>query len=76
MTPVDLERAFGATEGDLGHGQLALDQAFHMRPLPGWANHRTPIDALWLAGSGAHGGAGVSGTPGRNAARAVLAPRR
>ena len=72
LTPRDLEQAFGVTEGDLNHGQLALDQSFLMRPLPGWADHRTPIDGLWLGGSGVHGGGGVSGTAGRNAARAVL----
>ena len=68
----DLEREWGLTEGDLNHGQLILDQMFFMRPLPGWSNHATPIDALYLCGNGMHGGAGISGAPGRNAARAVL----
>jgi phytoene dehydrogenase-like protein len=72
VTPVDLERSWGLTEGDLNHGQLILDQIFFMRPLPGWSNHRTPIDGLYLCGSGLHGGGGISGTPGRNAARALL----
>jgi phytoene dehydrogenase-like protein len=72
ITPVDLERSWGLTEGDLNHGQLILDQIFFMRPLPGWSNHRTPIDGLYLCGSGLHGGGGISGTPGRNAARALL----
>jgi phytoene dehydrogenase-like protein len=72
VTPVDLERSWGLTEGDLNHGQLILDQIFFMRPLPGWSNHRTPIDGLHLCGSGLHGGGGISGTPGRNAARALL----
>jgi phytoene dehydrogenase-like protein len=72
VTPVDLEQAWGLTEGDLNHGQLILDQIFFMRPLPGWSNHRTPIDGLHLCGSGMHGGGGISGTAGRNAARAIL----
>ncbi len=72
ITPVDLEQTWGLTEGDLNHGQLILDQIFFMRPLPGWSNHRTPIDGLYLCGSGLHGGGGISGTPGRNAARALL----
>ena len=72
ITPVDLEQSWGLTEGDLNHGQLILDQIFFMRPLPGWSNHRTPIDGLYLCGSGLHGGGGISGTPGRNAARLLL----
>jgi phytoene dehydrogenase-like protein len=72
VTPLDLEQHWGLTEGDLNHGQLILDQMLFMRPLPGWSNHRTPIDGLWLCGSGVHGGGGISGRAGRNAARAVL----
>jgi phytoene dehydrogenase-like protein len=72
VTPVELEQAWGLTEGDLNHGQLILDQIFFMRPLPGWSNHRTPVDGLWLCGSGGHGGGGISGHPGRNAAKAIL----
>jgi phytoene dehydrogenase-like protein len=72
VTPLDLEATWGLTEGDLNHGQLALDQMFFMRPMPGWSNHRTPVDGLYLCGSGVHGGGGVSGASGRNAARAVL----
>jgi phytoene dehydrogenase-like protein len=72
ITPLDLERDWGLTEGDLNHGQLILDQALFMRPLPGWSNHRTPIDGLYLCGSGVHGGGGISGAPGRNAARLLL----
>ncbi|MGO4551301.1 phytoene desaturase family protein [Lysobacter sp. 2RAF19] len=68
----DLEREWGLTEGDLSHGQPLLDQMFFMRPLPGWSNHATPIDALYLCGNGMHGGAGISGAPGRNAAQMVL----
>jgi phytoene dehydrogenase-like protein len=72
VTPIDLEQGWGLTEGDLNHGQLILDQIFFMRPLPGWSNHRSPIDGLYLCGSGVHGGGGISGHPGRNAARAIL----
>ncbi|MBS0193046.1 MAG: NAD(P)/FAD-dependent oxidoreductase [Proteobacteria bacterium] len=72
ILPTDLESKWSLTEGDLNHGQLQLDQFFFMRPLPGWSNHRTPIDGLWLCGAGVHGGGGISGASGRNAARAVL----
>jgi len=76
VTPADLEQNFGLTEGDLNHGQLILDQLFFMRPLPGWSDHRTPVDGLYLCGSGVHGGGGVSGAAGRNAARLVLKSAR
>jgi phytoene dehydrogenase-like protein len=72
ITPADLEQRWGLTEGDLNHGQLILDQLLFMRPIPGWSDHRTPVDGLYLGGSGAHGGGGVSGAAGRNAARAML----
>jgi phytoene dehydrogenase-like protein len=61
ITPEDLEETYGLTEGDLNHGQLMLDQFLFMRPMPGWSNHKTPIDNLYLCGSGVHGGGGVSG---------------
>ncbi len=66
ITPLDLETTYGLTEGDLNHGQLMLDQFLFMRPMPGWSNHKTPIDNLYLCGSGVHGGGGVSGASGRN----------
>jgi len=69
ITPRDLEATYGLSEGDLNHGQLILDQMFFMRPLPGWSNHKTPIEGLYLCGSGVHGGGGISGSSGRNAAR-------
>jgi phytoene dehydrogenase-like protein len=75
ITPLDLEQGWGLTEGDLNHGQLILDQAFFMRPMPGWSNHRTPIEGLYLCGSGMHGGSGISGHAGRNGARAVTRRR-
>ena len=66
ITPKDLEDTYGLTEGDLNHGQLMLDQFLFMRPIPGWSNHKTPVDNLYLCGSGVHGGGGVSGASGRN----------
>lgn len=72
ITPADMESTYGLAEGDLNHGQLILDQLFFMRPIPGWSDHRTPVDQLYLCGSGVHGGGGISGAGGRNAARAVL----
>lgn len=72
LTPLDLETTFSLTEGDPHHGQLALDQFFFMRPIPGYANQKTPIADLYLCGSGVHGGGGVSGIPGRNAAKTVI----
>jgi phytoene dehydrogenase-like protein len=66
LTPQNLEEIYGLTEGDINHGQLMLDQFLFMRPMPGWSNHKTPIDNLYLCGSGVHGGGGVSGAAGRN----------
>jgi phytoene dehydrogenase-like protein len=71
ITPHDLETTYGLSESDLNHGQLILDQIFFMRPLPGWSNHKTPIDGLYLCGAGVHGGGGISGASGRNAAKIV-----
>ncbi len=76
LTPLDLEEKYGLTEGDLNHGQLMLDQFLFMRPIPGWSNHKTPIDGLYLCGSGVHGGGGISGAAGRNAARQLLRKAR
>lgn len=75
ITPCDLQSTYGLTEGDQNHGQLILDQIFFMRPLPGWSNHTTPIDGLYLCGSGVHGGGGISGTSGHNAAKIALRKR-
>lgn len=72
ITPQDLETDWGLTEGDLNHGQPILDQLLFMRPMPGWSDHRTPVDGLYLCGGGVHGGGGISGAAGRNAARVVL----
>ena len=72
LTPLDLERVYGLTEGNIFHGDLSLDQLFFMRPVPGWSQYRTPIKGLYLCGAGAHPGGGVTGAPGRNAARQAL----
>jgi phytoene dehydrogenase-like protein len=72
LTPLDLERTYGLTEGNIFHGDLRLEQLFFMRPVPGWAQYRTPIRGLYLCGAGAHPGGGVTGAPGRNAAMQAL----
>ena len=72
ITPLDLERRFGITEGNIFHGDIRLNQLFFMRPLPGWAHYKTPIDGLYLCGAGTQPGGGVTGAPGYNAARAIL----
>jgi phytoene dehydrogenase-like protein len=72
LTPLDLERTYGLTEGNIFHGDLSLEQLFFMRPVAGWAQYRTPIPGLYLCGAGAHPGGGVTGAPGYNAAHRVL----
>ncbi|HXY78349.1 MAG TPA: NAD(P)/FAD-dependent oxidoreductase [Candidatus Acidoferrales bacterium] len=72
ITPRDLEEVYGMTGGQIFHGELALDQFFTMRPLLGWARYRTPIENLYLCGSGAHPGAGLTGGSGANAAREIV----
>ncbi|KAK9678430.1 hypothetical protein RND81_11G210600 [Saponaria officinalis] len=72
LTPPDLEREFSLTGGSIFHGALSLDQLFLMRPIKGWSGYRTPVKGLYLCGSGAHPGGGVTGAPGRNAALLVL----
>lgn len=72
ITPLDLERRFGITEGNIFHGDIRLDQLFFMRPLPAWSRYRTPVQGLYLCGAGTHPGGGVTGAPGYNAAHAVL----
>lgn len=76
LTPLDLERTYGLTEGNIFHGDLNLDQLFFMRPVPGWSQYRTPIQGLYLCGAGAHPGGGVTGAPGRNAAYQALRDRK
>ncbi|MGB3717940.1 MAG: NAD(P)/FAD-dependent oxidoreductase [Hyphomicrobiaceae bacterium] len=72
LSPLDLERRFGMVDGDIFHGQLSLDQLFSMRPVFGHADYRMPVPGLYLCGSGAHPGGGVTGVPGHNAAREIL----
>ncbi len=72
LTPLDLEEIFALTGGHIYHAELALDQIFFMRPVPGWARYRTPIENLYLCGSGAHPGGGITGLPGYYAAKTVL----
>jgi phytoene dehydrogenase-like protein len=73
LSPFDLERTFGLPNGDIFHGALTLDQLFSARPMLGHADYRMPIPGLYLCGSGAHPGGGVTGAPGHNAAQAVIA---
>ena len=72
LTPLDLEREFGLTGGNIFHGEMSLDQMFWMRPVAGWARYKTPIRGLFLCGSGTHPGGGVMGAPGHNAAREIM----
>ena len=75
LSPLDLERTFGLTGGDIMHGHMALDQLWAARPLVGYASYRAPIKGLYMCGAGTHPGGGVSGNPGRNAAREILRDR-
>jgi phytoene dehydrogenase-like protein len=72
ITPLDLEREWGLSEGNIFQGELALEQLLFLRPVPGWAQYRTPIQNLFLCGSAAHPGGGIMGAPGRNAALEIL----
>jgi phytoene dehydrogenase-like protein len=72
LSPLDLEREFGLVGGDIFHGKLSLNQLFSARPALGHGNYRMPLKGLYLCGSGAHPGGGVTGIPGHNAAREVL----
>jgi phytoene dehydrogenase-like protein len=73
LSPLDLQRVFGLPNGDIFHGALTLDQLFSARPMLGFADYRMPVPGLYLCGSGAHPGGGVTGAPGHNAAQAVIA---
>jgi phytoene dehydrogenase-like protein len=72
LTPADLEARHGLPEGQLYQGELTLDQALFMRPVPGWAHSATPVEGLYLCGSGSHPGGGIAGGAGVLAARAIL----
>ncbi len=76
LTPLDLERTYGLTEGNIFHGDLTLGQLFSMRPVPQFSQYRTPVKGLYLCGAGAHPGGGVTGAPGHNAAKQVLRDRK
>jgi phytoene dehydrogenase-like protein len=72
LTPLDLEREWGLTEGNIFQGELSLEQLFFLRPVPGWAEYRTPIKNLYMCGSATHPGGGIMGAPGRLAAMQIL----
>ena len=76
LAPPDLERIFNLTGGNIFQGAMAPGQLFAFRPAPGYASYRTPVEGLYLCGAAAHPGGGVMGTPGLNAAREILGPRR
>jgi phytoene dehydrogenase-like protein len=76
LTPLDLERRFGITGGNIFHGEMSVDQMFMMRPVAGAGRYRMPLPGLYLCGSGAHPGGGVMGAPGHNAARQILSDSR
>jgi phytoene dehydrogenase-like protein len=76
ITPADLEREYGFPGGSIHHSDPTLDQRFVMRPVPGWGGYRTPVPGLYLGGAGAHPGGGLTGIPGKNAARQVLRDMR
>lgn len=72
LTPLDLERKFGLINGDIFHGKLSVDQMYSARPVLGYGNYRSPINNLYMCGSGTHPGGGVTGVPGHNAAREII----
>jgi phytoene dehydrogenase-like protein len=72
LTPLDIERTFGLTEGNIFQGELTLEQLFFLRPAPGWAQYRTPVKGLYMCGSATHPGGGIMGAPGRNAAGRII----
>jgi phytoene dehydrogenase-like protein len=72
LTPLDLEREFGLTEGNIFQGELSLEQLFFLRPVPGWAYYKTPIDGLYMCGSATHPGGGIMAAPGRIASQVIL----
>ena len=72
ITPLDIERQIGLTEGNIFQGELSLEQLFFLRPVAGWARYRTPIRKLYMCGSATHPGGGIMGAPGRLAALEIL----
>jgi len=75
LTPLDLERTFGLTGGNIFQGAMGLSKLFSLRPAAGFADYRTPVKGLYLCGAAAHPGGGVLGACGRNAAREILRDR-
>jgi phytoene dehydrogenase-like protein len=76
LTPWDLEKTYGLTEGNIFHGELSLEQLAFLRPMAGWARYKTPVRGLWMCASGTHPGGGIMGTPGALCARALLRGRQ
>jgi phytoene dehydrogenase-like protein len=74
--PYEMEHTYGLVGGNIFHGELSTGQLFHMRPVPGYADHRTPIAGLYMAGSATHGGGGVTGIPALNAVAAIRRDQR
>ncbi len=72
LTPWDLEKTYGLTEGNIFHGELSLEQLAFLRPLPGWSRYRTPVERLWMCASGTHPGGGLMGAPGALCAKTLL----
>jgi len=72
LTPLDLEREFGLTQGNIFQGELSLEQLFFLRPVPGWAYYKTPIENLYMCGSATHPGGGIMAAPGRIASQVIL----
>jgi phytoene dehydrogenase-like protein len=76
LTPLDLEREWSLSEGNIFQGELTLEQLFFLRPVPGWAQYRTPVNGLYMCGSATHPGGGIMGAPGRNAAMKIIGETR
>jgi len=72
ITPWDMEQEYGLTEGTVYIGELTPDQMFMLRPVPGWARYRMPINNLYMCGASTHPGGGITAMPGRNAAQEIL----
>jgi len=72
LTPLDLEREFGLTQGNIFQGELSLEQLFFLRPVPGWAYYKTPVENLYMCGSATHPGGGIMAAPGRIASTVIL----
>ncbi|MEN0112153.1 MAG: amine oxidase, partial [Planctomycetota bacterium] len=76
LSPLDIERVYGLTGGNIMQGAMNANQLFCFRPIAGWADHRTPVTGLYLCGAASHPGGGVMGACGKNAAAEILRDRR